>query len=71
LRLLVGNELKVVVPQPEIDLDALETLRFDHYFVQPMDGIRLAENTQWAVEWCMRHPVWRLSVQAHKVIGIR
>lgn len=70
LRLLEGSELKVVVPQPEIDLAALEQLNFKHYFVQPMDGDRLAVNTQWAVEWCLQHPVWRLSVQTHKVIGI-
>jgi 7-carboxy-7-deazaguanine synthase (Cx14CxxC type) len=71
LRLLEGNELKVVVPQPEIDLVALERLRFDHHFVQPMDGPKIVQNTQWAIEWCMRHPTWRLSVQSHKVIGIR
>jgi 7-carboxy-7-deazaguanine synthase (Cx14CxxC type) len=70
LRLREGSELKVVVPQSEIDLAALEQLRFKHYFVQPMDGDRLAANTQWAVEWCLQHPVWRLSVQTHKVIGI-
>lgn len=71
LRILTGNELKVVVPQPEIDLSALEALRFDHYFVQPMDGPRIRQNTQWAIEWCLQHPIWRLSVQSHKVIGIR
>jgi 7-carboxy-7-deazaguanine synthase (Cx14CxxC type) len=70
LRLREGSELKVVVPQPEIDLAALEKLKFKHHFVQPMDGDRLAAHTQWAVEWCLQHPVWRLSVQTHKVIGI-
>jgi 7-carboxy-7-deazaguanine synthase (Cx14CxxC type) len=66
-----GSELKVVVPQPEVDLLALEALPFDHYFVQPMDGPQQAANTQWAIDWCMQHPGWRLSVQSHKVIGIR
>jgi 7-carboxy-7-deazaguanine synthase (Cx14CxxC type) len=71
LRLREGNELKVVVPQLELDLSALEQLRFGHYFVQPMDGPLAAQNAQWATEWCMHHPVWRLSIQAHKVVGIR
>jgi len=66
-----GSELKVVVPQPEVDLAALEQLDFTHRFVQPMDGPDQAANTRWAIDWCMRHPGWRLSVQSHKVIGIR
>jgi 7-carboxy-7-deazaguanine synthase (Cx14CxxC type) len=71
LRLLAGSELKVVVPQPGLDLNALERLVFEHRFVQPMDGPNAMENTQWAVDWCMKHPAWRLSIQTHKVIGIR
>lgn len=66
-----GSELKVVVPQPEVDLAELEALPFAHHFVQPMDGPDQAANTQWAINWCMTHPAWRLSVQSHKVIGIR
>ena len=71
LRQRSGAELKVVVPQPEVDLLALESLAFDHFFVQPMDGVDKARNTEWAIDWCLRHPRWRLSVQTHKVIGIR
>jgi 7-carboxy-7-deazaguanine synthase len=66
-----GTELKVVVPQAEVDLLALEALSFEHYFVQAMDGPDQAKNVQWAIDWCMQHPMWRLSVQSHKVIGIR
>ncbi len=65
-----GQELKVVVPQP-FDFDHLATLDFQHRFVQPMDGPSRVENTKFAIEWCLRHPEWRLSVQTHKVIGIR
>jgi len=36
-----------------------------------MDGPDQAKNVQWAIDWCMQHPMWRLSVQSHKVIGIR
>jgi organic radical activating enzyme len=62
--------LKVVVPQP-LDFDYLSALDFEHRFVQPMDGPSRLENTQLAIEWCLRNPQWRLSVQTHKVIGIR
>ena len=67
---LRGQELKVVVPQP-LDMAYLAALDFEHHFVQPMDGPQRIENTQFAINWCMQNPQWRLSVQAHKVIGIR
>ena len=66
-----GHELKVVVPQPGLDLDALEALDFTQHRVQPMDGPDLAAHTDWAVAWCLAHPRWQLSLQTHKLIGIR
>ncbi len=66
-----GQELKVVVPQEGIDLAELESLAFAYRRVQPMDGPELAANTEWAVRWCLAHPRWQLSLQTHKVIGIR
>jgi 7-carboxy-7-deazaguanine synthase (Cx14CxxC type) len=66
-----GQELKVVVPQEGIDLAELEALDFAHHRVQPMDGPDLTANTRWAVAWCLAHPRWQLSLQTHKVIGIR
>lgn len=66
-----GQELKVVVPQPGIDLAAFEDLDFLHFSVQPMDGPAREANTQWAIDFCMRHPRWRLSLQTHKIIGVR
>jgi 7-carboxy-7-deazaguanine synthase (Cx14CxxC type) len=71
LKLQSGDELKVVVPQAGLDLAALERLPFTHRFVQPMDGAHRADATQWAVEWCLSNPSWRLSVQVHKFVGIR
>lgn len=65
-----GDELKVVVPQPGLDLEALEDLAFAHRFVQPMDGPDRAANTELAIAWCRAHPRWRLSVQTHKYLGI-
>jgi 7-carboxy-7-deazaguanine synthase len=66
-----GDELKVVVPQPGLELDRLAELDFEHRFVQAMDGPDAARNMAWAVAHCLRDPRWRLSVQTHKLIGIR
>lgn len=66
-----GDELKVVFPQPGLDPAELESLDFDNFFLQPMDGPHIAENTRAAIEYCLAHPKWRLSVQTHKVVGIR
>jgi 7-carboxy-7-deazaguanine synthase len=65
-----GNELKLVFPQDGIDPKRLQTLKFDHFWVQPMDGPARAANTEAAVAFCLANPRWRLSLQTHKVIGI-
>lgn len=68
-----GHELKVVVPQVGQNLDALGQLAFDHYFVQAMDDadpVKKAQNMQVAIQTCLNKPLWRLSVQTHKVIGM-
>ncbi len=65
-----GNELKLVHPQPELTPETYEGLAFDHFFVQPMDGPARDANTAAAVDWCRRHPTWRLSLQTHKLLGI-
>lgn len=66
-----GQELKVVVPQPGLDLAELERLDFASLRVQAMDGPDRDAAMAWAVQWCLDHPRWRLSVQTHKVLGIR
>jgi len=66
-----GDELKLVFPQPGLDPAQIESLGFEHFFLQPMDGPRVAENTRAALEYCLAHPRWRLSLQTHKVLGIR
>jgi 7-carboxy-7-deazaguanine synthase (Cx14CxxC type) len=68
-----GNELKLVFPQVGLEPDALDlnALRFDHFLLQPMDGLLARENTAAAIAYCQEHPRWRLSVQSHKLIGIR
>ena len=71
LRLTEGDELKLVVPQSGMDLAALETLRFRYFSLQAMDGPEVQANTKLATELCLRHPRWRLSLQTHKLLGIR
>jgi len=63
-----GNELKVVWPQP-FDLDELASWSFRHYFLQPMDGV--AGAVEQTVETVLRNPKWRLSLQTHKILGVR
>ena len=66
-----GQELKLVFPQPGIDLESLAALRFERHSLQPMDGPLQGVNTGLAIAYCQAHPQWGLSVQTHKVIGIR
>ena len=66
-----GNELKLVFPQAAAMPIQFESLAFRNFFLQPMDGPEAAENTRLAIEYCMLHPKWRLSLQTHKQVGIR
>jgi 7-carboxy-7-deazaguanine synthase (Cx14CxxC type) len=66
-----GHELKVVVPQAGLDLEELLRMDFGAHLLQPMDGPQLKENTRWAIETCLKDPRWKLSLQTHKIIGIR
>jgi organic radical activating enzyme len=71
LVLVNGNELKLVYPQEGAEPERYEALAFDHFFLQPMDGPALAENMSAAVRYCQQHARWRLSLQTHKLLGIR
>lgn len=66
-----GQELKLVFPQTGVDPDQYTNYNFEHFYLQPMDGILQRENTARAIDYCMLHPHWSLSVQTHKIIGIR
>ncbi len=65
-----GHELKLVYPQPEAQPPRFESLNFDHFFLQPMDGPARDANTAAALRYCLAHPRWRLSLQTHKLLGI-
>lgn len=66
-----GNELKLVFPQAGAMPAMFESLDFENFFLQPMDGPDIGGNTRMAADYCMSHPKWRLSVQSHKQLGIR
>ena len=68
-----GDELKLVYPQPEPEAqpERFAALPFRQLWLQPMDGPALAANTAAAVAYCLAHPEWRLSIQTHKVAGVR
>jgi 7-carboxy-7-deazaguanine synthase (Cx14CxxC type) len=70
LLLRAGDELKLVFPQVGGDPELFEDLDFRRFRLQPMDGPDLAENTAAAVEYCLKHPRWQLSLQTHKYLGI-
>ncbi len=71
LRIKSGHELKLVYPQPDALPETFVDLQFERFSLQPMDGPELANNTARAIDYCLRHPQWRLSLQTHKTIGIR
>ncbi|WP_458757365.1 7-carboxy-7-deazaguanine synthase [Afipia sp. TerB] len=66
-----GHELKLVYPQPGALPERFADLSFERFSLQPMDGPDIAQNTERAIAYCLRHPQWRLSVQTHKSLGIR
>lgn len=67
-----GNELKLVYPQQEAEAQPANfiDMEFEQFFLQPLDGPDTKANTRRAIEYCLSHPRWKLSVQTHKVLGI-
>jgi 7-carboxy-7-deazaguanine synthase (Cx14CxxC type) len=65
-----GHELKLVFPQPGAEPEKFEGLQFEWFSLQPMDGRDREENTRLALDYCLKHPEWRLSLQTHKMLGI-
>ena len=67
------SELKLIYPQPEDNMAPhnFDSIEAEHFFLQPMDGPNLKQNTLAAIEYCQQHPKWRLSLQTHKMIGLR
>ncbi|MBK9270679.1 MAG: 7-carboxy-7-deazaguanine synthase [Saprospiraceae bacterium] len=66
-----GHELKFVYPQPDLSPENFEQLNFQHFFIQPMDGPDIKVNIEKSIAFIHQNPQWRLSLQSHKMIGIR
>ena len=71
MRQTSGNELKLAHPQNGLDPAQFESCDFGHFFLQPIDGPERQNTLAQCIEYCLKHPKWRLSVQLHKVIGIK
>jgi len=65
-----GNELKLVFPQEYASPEKFTDLKFDYFYLQPMDGDAIDLNTVKTLAYCMEHPKWRMSVQLHKILNI-
>jgi 7-carboxy-7-deazaguanine synthase (Cx14CxxC type) len=70
LRVSRGNELKLVFPQVGAEPERFADLGFDHFFLQPMDSPDVSRHTADALQYCLAHPQWRLSLQTHKILNI-
>lgn len=70
LKITAGDELKLVFPQNGAEPELFENLDFTHFFIQPMDGPNLQNNTRLAIDYCLKNPKWRLSIQTHKLLNI-
>lgn len=66
-----GSELKLVWPQPDVDLAAMEAWRFEHHLVQPLDSAEVPDAREQCVDLVLARPAWRLSLQTHKALGLR
>ena len=69
-----GHELKLVWPQSGVslaDMQAMQSLAFSHHRLQPLDDVLQKRNTEICIDLCLQQPVWKLSMQTHKVSGIR
>jgi len=66
-----GQELKLIFPQPGAEPEKYETLDFRYFFLQPLDSSERGENTKMALDYVLSHPNWRLSLQIHKMLGIK
>ncbi len=72
LRQTCGDELKLVYPQVDAEAqpERFDSLNFEHFFLQPLDDENRLQNTTATIDYCLAHPQWRLSLQAHKIFGI-
>ena len=71
IKLRKGSEVKVVYPQKNLNPDNFNVLDFKNFYIQPMDSVNYEDNVSQSVKYCMQNPNWKLSLQTHKILGIR
>ncbi len=71
INLRKGSEVKVIYPQKNLNPDNFNILDFKNFYIQPMDSENYEDNVSQSVKYCMRNPNWKLSLQTHKILGIR
>ena len=71
IQLTEGSEIKVIYPQENLDPADFINMNFSNYYIQPMDSKDYEANVSKSVEFCMQNSNWRLSLQTHKILGIR
>ena len=71
IKLRKGSEVKIVYPQKNLNPDNFNVLDFKNFYIQPMDSKNYEDNVSQSVKYCMQNPNWKLSLQTHKILGIR
>ena len=71
IKLKKGNEIKVIFPQESLDPEKFSLFGFSEFYLQPMDSNKYQENLNATITYCQKNPKWKLSLQTHKILGIR
>ena len=71
IKLKKGNEIKVIFPQESLDPEKFSLFEFSEFYLQPMDSNKYQENLNATITYCQKNPKWKLSLQTHKILGIR
>ena len=71
IKLKKGNEIKVIFPQESLDPEKFSLFDFNEFYLQPMDSNKYQENLNATITYCQQNPKWKLSLQTHKILGIR
>ena len=71
IKLKKGNEIKVIFPQESLDPEKFSLFDFSEFYLQPMDSNEYQENLNATITYCQKNPKWKISLQTHKILGIR
>jgi 7-carboxy-7-deazaguanine synthase (Cx14CxxC type) len=66
-----GNELKLLYPRQDLPPEKFTMLDFQHFFLQAVDEASEGKHLQAVVDYCLEHPQWRISLQTHKLLGLK